>query len=318
MPVYGVERFVERCIKSLMEQTLTDVEFIIVDDCSTDRSMAIVGETIGRYPDRAVRILRHDENRGLPASRNTGLNEARGEYVYHCDSDDFVEPDMLREMYERAAENDADMVWSDWFLSFEGNERHMVQSGASTGREALSRMLDGSMKYNVWNKLVRRSLYFDNSIMFPEGKSMGEDMTMIRLAACARTTAYVPKAFYHYIRTNSGAMTQIYSERHLSELKENVRTTELFLRNRIHDGMIDKEINFFKLNVKLPFLFTGRNVDCRRWLEWYQESDSCIMSNKNQALRTRMLQWCASKRMTWMNLLYKRVVFDFIYGKIFK
>lgn len=321
VPVYGVERFVERCVDSLMRQTMGDgVEFIFVDDCSPDRSMSIVADVIGRYPGRRnqCRVLSHSENLGLPAARNTGLGEARGEYVYHCDSDDFLEPDLLESLYGKAVETGADMVWSDWYLSFGESERLMVQPDASTGREALRSVLCGRMKYNVWNKLTRRELFIGNGISFPAGRGMGEDMTMIRLMAAAGRTARVGKALYHYVRTNSGAMTQTYSERHLQELRENVELTEGYLRRRVTDGELERELGLFKLSVKLPFLFTGRRRDCAMWRQWYREADRHIMSNRAQALHTRLLQWCASKGMTWVNLLYTRVVFDFYYGMVFK
>lgn len=320
MPVYGVARFVERCVESLLSQTLGEVEYIFVDDCTPDDSIAIIRSVIERYPERLAdcRILRHDVNCGLPAARNTGMGVASGEYVYHCDSDDFLEFDMLELLYSKAKSMDADMVWADWYLSFEGNERYMTQPSASTGREALSRVLDGTMKYNVWNKLTRRKLFVDNCIEFPSGRAMGEDMTMIRLLACAARTAYVGKALYHYVRTNMGAMTQIYSDNHLSELKENVAETESFLRSVVTDCDIDSELALFKLNVKLPFLFTGKLTDVRRWQKWYPETNRYIMTNSRQSMRTRLLQWCASAGLTWVNMLYTRVVFNFIYGKIYK
>lgn len=182
----------------------------------------------------------------------------------------------------------------------------------------MSRVLDGTMKYNVWNKLTRRKLFVDNCIEFPSGRAMGEDMTMIRLLACAARTAYVGKALYHYVRTNMGAMTQIYSDKHLSELKENVAETESFLRSVVTDCDIDSELALFKLNVKLPFLFTGKLTDVRRWQKWYPETNRYIMTNSRQSMRTRLLQWCASAGLTWVNMLYTRVVFNFIYGKIYK
>lgn len=320
MPIYGVEPFVERCAESLLSQTLSGVEYIFVDDCTPDDSIGIVRRAIERYPDRAsdCRILRHDKNRGLPAARNTGMAVATGEYVYHCDSDDFLEHNMLEQLYSAAKEKDADMAWSDWYLSFGENERYMPQPEATTGRDALSRVLEGSMKYNVWNKLTRRALFEDNSIEFPAGRSMGEDMTMIRLLACAHITVHVPRALYHYIRVNTGAMTQIYLERHLEELKMNTDETVSFLRMHISDCNIDRELDLFKLSVKLPFLFTGHKADIERWRKWFPESDCFIMSNHNQPLRTRLLQLCASKGMSWINLLYTRMVFNFIYGKLYR
>lgn len=318
VPVYGVERFVERCVESLMQQTLRDVEFIFVDDCTPDKSMEIVHGVIARYPGKEVKFLRHDRNRGLPAARNTGMSVAKGEYIYHCDSDDFLEPELLEKLYHKAIECDADMVWCDWYLSFGKNERYMSQPDASTGREALRNALTGIMKYNVWNKITRRSLFIDNGVCFPEGFSMGEDMTMIRLMACAGKTSCLPSALYHYVRTNTGAMTQSYSEKHLRALRHNVAETVDFIDKHVSDSSIGTELNLFKLCVKLPFLFTGKREDIGIWREWYTEANRYIMSNRSQSMRTRLLQLCASMGMTWVNVLYTKLVFNFFYGKIFK
>lgn len=104
VPVYKVEKFIERCAISLFSQTLQDVEFIFVDDASPDNSVQIVQKCIREYPHRESQtvILTHEKNMGLPAARNTGLAVAKGEYIFHCDSDDFVEPDMLEQLYNTA------------------------------------------------------------------------------------------------------------------------------------------------------------------------------------------------------------------------
>ena len=126
-PIFKVRNFIERCACSLFEQTLKDVEYIFVDDASPDDSIDIVKACIERYPERKeqVRILVHEQNQGLPAARNTGLAVAAGEYVFHCDSDDFVEREMLEEMYNAAKAQDTDIVYCDFYLSFEKNERYM-------------------------------------------------------------------------------------------------------------------------------------------------------------------------------------------------
>lgn len=319
IPIYKVELFIERCVVSLMEQTLDEVEYIFVDDASPDDSVNILREVIARYPNRAqnIKIITHNENKGLPAARNTGLAEATGEYIFHCDSDDFVELDMLESLYNKAKECDADVVWCDFFLSFETNERYMKQPSYTTPNEALKAMLSGAMKYNVWNKLVKRELYIDNKITFPAGYGMGEDMTMMMLTANARKVAYVPRAFYHYVKLNTGAFSQTYSDRHLVELKHNVQRIVDYMQVKFGSD-IEQELAFFKLDVKFPFLITDDSRKYRVWQEWYPEANKYIGKNKLISTRSKALQWLACKGQFWAVKLYYILINKFIYGVIYK
>lgn len=319
IPIYGVEKFIGRCVHSLMQQTLKDVEYIFVDDCTPDNSISVLGAILSQYPDRMsdVKILHHEHNKGLPAARNTGMAESAGEYMFHCDSDDFVEPEMLETMYNAATSNDADFVWCDWFLSYENTERYMRQPGFNTSIEVLKGMLADAMKYNVWNKLVKRELYVKNDIKFPAGHSMGEDMTMIRLSACAKNVFYVPKAFYHYVKTNSEAMTQSYKEHHLQDIRYNVDQTIQFLNNKKLSGL-EMHIAFFKLNVKLPFLITSDWNSYRRWSEWYPEANKYIMQNNQLSLRTRLLQKMAAVNCYIGVWLYFIIIYKIIYRLLYQ
>lgn len=320
VPVYGVEKYIERCVRSLMEQTHDNMEFIFVDDCTPDRSIEIAKSTVDKYPDRKgqVKWLRHEMNRGLPAARNTGLNTATGSYIYHCDSDDYLDSEMLEMMFIAARRNDADYVWCDWVLSYNSRERQMLQTNATTTREAIRLTLAGCLKYNVWNKLVNRKIYEDNSIIFPDGRSMGEDMTMIRLLACSERITSVSGVHYHYIRTNADAMTRCYSEKHLKDLRQNIEETTSFLLQKITDDSIFKEVNWFLLNAKLHFLFTNKTEDFKTWQYLFSESNAFIMSNSYQSFRARILQWCAAHKLWFINQLYNTLLFNIVYGKIFK
>lgn len=320
IPVYGVEKFVGRCVESLMRQTLDDIEYIFVDDATPDKSFDIISNIINKYPERKryVKILSHDQNKGLPAARNTGLREAIGEYIFHCDSDDYLEPEMLEKLYNAAKKGNCDYVWSDWYLTFESNSRHMHQPNATSPRNDLKVILAGGMKYNVWNKLVKRSLYEETGIQFPEGRAMGEDMTMIKLLVRAKKTTNVACPLYHYIRVNTCAMTQIYSRKHLDELIINTNDTISYIRENIIDNNIEQEIAWYKLNTKLPFLFSGKKEDLTRWKEWFPEADKSIMSNTTLPLRTRLLQYAAYRGWFFINRLYCDIVLKFIYGKLYK
>ncbi len=312
VPVYNIRRFIGECLRSLMSQTMKEVEYIIVDDCSADGSYDAMMEMVAGRPDFIV--VRHERNLGLPAARNTGLGMASGEYIIHCDGDDFMELVMIEKLYECAVRNNADIVWCDWYLSFTDSERYMTQPAYTTGNEAVIGMLRGSMKYNVWNKLCRRSLY--DGLSFPEGRAMGEDMTMIKVATKAGVAAHVPEALYHYRRTNSEALTQNYSPRKLEEIREN--TTDIINFLKLNSEVSDVDFKRFMLNVKLPFLFTGKREDIRRWQEWFPEANSEILGNKNQSIRVRLLQWCASKGLQWVNILYYNLVQKVVYGKIYR
>lgn len=319
IPVYKVSKYVGRCADSLFGQTLPNIEYIFVNDASPDNSIEVVFACLEHYPKRKkhVRIISHNKNYGLAAARNSGLALATGEYIYHCDSDDFVESDMLEKLYQRAKETNADIVWCDWFLSFEKNERYMKQPDYSSASEALKGMLAGTMKYNVWNKLVKRSLYTENHIQFPEGHGMGEDMTMIRLFACADKVAYVPRAFYHYVKLNTQAFTNTFSVRHLEDIRYNVDETIGFLKERFGNSL-DDYLSFFKLNVKYPFLISNEISMYRLWNVWYPEANEAIGRNPYFSGRSKMLQYAAKYRMYGVLWLYYWMIHRLVYGVIYK
>ena len=318
VPIYNVQRFIENCARSLFEQTLEEVEFIFVDDATPDKSMDILRLIVMQYPKRMqqIKILEHKNNQGLPAARNTGLKVARGEYIFHCDSDDYLSSNALESMYETAKKQDADIVWCDWYLSFKKSERYMKQPYYDAPINALKGMLAGAMKYNVWNKLVRRNLYEQNSIYFPAGYGMGEDMTMIHLFVYAKKVCYLPKAFYHYVRFNAEGFTQIgrgVDERKLTDLQYNVQRTISFIRNHF-GSQLDKELAYFQLETKFPFLITDDKNSYQRWREWFPEANRYIWYNKQLSFRSRLLQYMAANGQFWYVWLYYKLVIKLVYG----
>lgn len=319
IPIYKVERFIERCIRSLLEQTLQEVEYIFVNDATPDKSIDILQTVMAEYPNRTeqIKVLVHEKNKGLPAARNTGLTVAGGEYIFHCDSDDYVEVDMLEQLYEEAVKKDADIVWCDWFLTFEKNERYMKQPEYTNSQDALKAMLSGSMKYNVWNKLVKRSLYVNHQITFPDGFGMGEDMTMMMLFVHAGKVSYLPNAYYHYVKLNTGAFSQTYSDKHLVELQHNVKRMVDYIC-RYYENALEKELAFFKLDVKFPFLISNDSKKYRLWKEWYPEANAYILQNKHISTRSRWLQWFAWKNQFWVVKLYHVLLMKVVYGIFYK
>ena len=284
-----------------MEQTLEDVEFIFVDDASPDGSAAVLQEVVSRYPSREVKILRHEVNRGLPAARNTGLAAASGEYIYHCDSDDYLEKDALEKLLAAATAAGADFAYCDFFLETDTSSRVLDNpSFTDPGRMIREGFLSGRMKYNVWNKLVSRSVYERSAALFPEGHSMGEDMTMILIALSATRTVHVPEPLYHYMRTNPAAFTARSVAPRLADIRFNADRTLSAIERRAEP----EYVAFFKLSLKLPFLFSGSDEDYRLWHEWYPEANTYIMRNRFLPLRTRLVQLAARLHLRPLVRLY--------------
>ena len=126
IPVYGVEKYIEQCARSLFEQTIIeDVEFIFVNDCTKDKSIDILKNILREYPQRIkqTKIISHEHNSGLVAARNTALKHSTGDYIIHCDSDDWVDFDFYEKLYNQASKTDADVVFAPILIEFVNNER---------------------------------------------------------------------------------------------------------------------------------------------------------------------------------------------------
>lgn len=318
VPFYNVEPYMERCALSLLNQSLDDIEILFVDDASPDGSRSVLERVIAAHPRPHVSIITHPVNRGLPAARNSGLSVASGEYVYHCDSDDWVETDMLEKMYELAAAKKADIVYSDFFLTFPDGERWMTNPEFTIAEEMLTKgFLAGRMKFNVWNKLVKRSIYVDNGITFPDGYGMGEDTTMILLAAKSRTVAYLPEAKYHYVKSNPKAFTNTISDKHLSDFQHNFDRTLHFLEKC---DFVDKNkyLNIFKLGLILPCLTSGRWKEAEYWESKYSEVFSAPSAVKEFGLRTRLVLRLGIRRHYRILSIYNYLVNNVYYGLKFR
>ena len=202
VPVYNVEKYIERCLDSLVRQKFGyEYEIIIVNDGTKDNSMTIADRFASKYD--FIRIITQ-QNAGLSAARNTGLANARGEYIAFVDSDDFVSPFYISEMYTLAVKNNADIVQCRYCNYFEKSDRSINvllshRNGVIGGKKAFEKLIsDVSVRNYAWNKLYRRSLFTDNNISYPVGKCFEDVITTPRLFACAENVAFTRKVLYSY------------------------------------------------------------------------------------------------------------------------
>lgn len=198
-PVYGAEITIGRCVDSILLQSFTDFELILVDDGSPDRS----GLMCDGYAERDPRVkVIHKENGGVSSARQAGMDVAAGEYFIHADPDDWVDPDWLEKMYSTAQSTGADVVVCDIMYVDDGKKTLSRQCHPSYSQKRIAKSVTGGkMAPSLCNKLIRRSVYDKYGIRFPSGINAGEDIFVchsmfIKGVKCA----FCEGVYYYYDR----------------------------------------------------------------------------------------------------------------------
>lgn len=233
IPVYNVENYLRKCLDSLVNQTLKDIEIIVVNDGTLDNSQEIIDEYVKKYPKKVVSIIQ--ENGGQGAARNTGLLHAKGEYIGYVDSDDYVEENMYEELYKKAKEEDSDIVIC-------GNnvvkENYELFSKEDVDKEFLL----GKMA--VWNKIYKKNIIVDNKIQF-RSKVWYEDLDFtMKVYFSSKKISYVDKPLYNYLLREGSTMNN-------NNIKRNLELIEAF--DSLIDYCKDKKI-YNKAKDEIEFL----------------------------------------------------------------
>ena len=288
IPVYGVEKYIERCARSLFEQTLDCIEYIFVDDCSPDKSIEILERVAGEYHSRLVeeqklvRIERMSKNSGLPAVRKYGIQFCTAEYIIHCDSDDWIEMDMYRIMYEEAKRNDADIVMCGYKATDGVKVFKECYHQQTNKAKLLSSLLILHESWSVWNKMCKRSLY-DSDIVYPT-LAMGEDMVLtIQMVLNAQRIAVVNKALYNYFY-NPNSITKVQSEcsryKHWKDSAENAKTViSIFKKKGLEHKYVNELVYLKFLQKVLAGDLARKKKYSKEWLEMFQEINWKTFSN---------------------------------------
>lgn len=208
VPVYNVEKYLKKCLDSLLNQTYRNIEIIIVNDGSPDDSQTIIDKYLQK--DERINCV-IQENGGLSSARNTGIENATGELLAFVDSDDWVEPDMIHSLYSALKKNKADIAICDVSTDFENGEQKTVLKQAEGYPDTIKTKenKDAFLAIDCFacNKLFKKKLFSDSNIKFPKGLLYEDIATFPRLFVRAQKITFVRKSLYHYI-VRSGAITQ--------------------------------------------------------------------------------------------------------------
>ena len=234
-PIYGVEKYIEQCARSLFEQSYASIEYIFVDDCTPDKSIGILQSLLKEYPERAqqVRIIHHDRNRGVGAARQTALMAATGDYLLFADSDDMLPEDAVEELAGKADSSHADLIdggYREWCDEMAGR----LQKPFDVSDEKLLKLLvcHNNITNRLWSRIYKRSLIMEHRIFFEEGINYADDLFWNAQFMFYGKKVNIDDAVYYYRTDNENSYNHNISEKNLlSYFKSTRRLIDFFELN---------------------------------------------------------------------------------------
>ena len=281
VPIYNVEAYLPHCLDTLFGQTIAhDIEYIFIDDASTDASMNILREAVAKRSDLDVVILSNKTNQGSSTTRNTAFHRASGEYIMCLDSDDYFEPNMAELLLKSATKSAADIVMSSFFMSFESHEE---PQRFATSKADINEMPISVAYFSIWGKLIRRRLIIDNNLFAEPGINCWEDLSITsRAMALTDRIAMLNTPLYHY-RQNSASLTHSGHKKRLAD--------QIFYADYLKRWFKAQGADFY--NKHIPFLermqfsakikmLRGDVIEVTRWKNTYPFSCSKIIALSSQ------------------------------------
>lgn len=221
VPVYNVEKYIDKCLNSLVNQTLNDIEIIIVNDGSIDDSEQIILKYKEKYPSKIVYLKK--ENGGLSDARNFGMPYAKGDYIAFLDSDDYVELDTYEKLYNRAIQTDADMVECDFYWEYSDKKIHDTSANYKDESDMYA-----NARVVAWNKLYKKDLIINSGIKFPKGLRYEDLEFFYKILPQLKKIELINEPLIHYVQRDD-SITYV----------QNEKTADIF-------AILDNIINYYK------------------------------------------------------------------------
>ena len=309
--VYKAEKYLSRFFDTLLSQTFTDFEVLAIDDGSPDRS----GEMCEEYARKDARVkVFHKENGGVASARQYGIERASGEYTIHADPDDWVEPDMLKLLYEKAVADDADMVICDYYEeSAEGTALRRQEPSSFDAREVLRDLFTRKLHGGLWTKLIRRSAYETQNIRFFKGLNFAEDLFFCtQLLKCGIKVSYCGIALYHYdtkINANSLNLNLV-----LEQGDRYIAATKTFLQEPEY-----REEYINSIGSALFLIFETDALTSREFRRRYGMYRKLIWKMKARSFQVRMLLYFSClgfyRPVYWLLSLKRKIAGNHYFGR---
>ena len=299
IPVYNSEKYLEKCLDSLLNQTLNDIEIVLVNDGSRDNSQQIIDRYREKYPDIIKSYTQ--ENSGQASARNRGLEYAGGEFISFIDSDDYMELDAYERAYTKAKETDSDIVCFGFYEIKNGKKEQRNYTFLYEDENDVRYVLNEA---SPWNKLIKRSLIEENSIRFNENR-IYEDLELIpQLALYTDKICFMEDRLYNYVIHEDSTMRQKVYNPKLASIYIVMET----LKEKFSDTKYKDELEYLYIE---HFLHGA----VLRYLE-YTEGDGDIIKIAD-IMKAEFPKWRKNKYYKRMGWKYK-VMCNLAYGKNIK
>lgn len=310
IPVFNSQKYIKKCLQSIIGQTLEDIEIIIVDDCSTDETITIVQQIANENKSKPITIIHNETNCGVSISRNKGINIARGEFIYFCDNDDWIAIDMLEIMYNHAISYNSDLVMCD-LIAVYPNRTEIIEvayPSYSDKTTALKRYISSTWN-SVCNIIAKRSLYENHKINFPAGLNMCEDyLVSTQLIYKANNPCHLPKALYYYNRTNTSSfLHNINESRRQMKIEVNLLAISFFKKEGSYENY-KMELCWRLLESKQELCF--RKETFEQFIKIYPESHKYILTCPYLSRKVKVTMWCLTHNLKAISIiatLFRRI-----------
>ncbi len=301
VPIYRGETYIERSLITLFSQTKSsNVEYILVNDCTPDNSMGIVEELMSIYKHLDIKVVNHSVNKGVAAARQTAIAVAQGEFIIHCDSDDLFEPTMLEKLYAAATEKGVDVVWCDYLIEDNKSSRRVYQDVPDNGEEVIHKLLKGELDSFVWCKMFRRSLIVDNGVEWITGITLFDDLLFCTKAfSYAKGVYYLNEAFVHYIQ-REGSICATVSPSKMVEVTKAMSEIERFFTDKDLMDKYSLSLAYRKLLSKYYLIAFSRGEQRKMYSKLYSEVDCMVAAAPNLSFDRRIVLKCAIKGHLWL------------------
>jgi len=299
VPVYNAAPYIERCARSLFSQTLDSIEFIFVDDKTPDDSIDIVHRVLMEYPERKaqVKFIELQVNSKQAAARSAGLAVAKGDYIIHCDPDDWVDLDFYRQLYECAVNGGYDLVTADVVYHFPDNKlKHDTIADFDKPMEVLE--ADSFFSLSLWNQLLKAELIHQYSLDFYSGVNYMEDFGFnARAYFFVKSVGHVHNVFYHYNKANDDSITQRMND-------DNIVAQRIECLKNLNEFFSNKGVDIHKLGLlqhskrDIKDLLLKKNT-LKEWQQLFPEVSDWVVRQKDASLPYRMVYWLSHHIGVW-------------------